>query len=313
MTNQVNTLETKALHTKAVEIAKRFHDAESELIDILQTLDEKRVFIHLGYSSLFDYAVKALKLSEANSSNFITVARKSKTVPELKMAIRLGDITVSKARKITPVLTKENSSHWLELAKTLPKFKLEKEVAKVQPQTITPERAKYVTETRLELKLGVSEDLMKKLRRAQDLTSQKTRRPATLEGTLEALIENYLKKHDPVKKAERNNQSAEGNNHRFERNIQRIDGNNQLQKDGFNNNAAASVPGTRYISAQQKHQVNLRDQGRCAHVNESGHRCESQRWVEIHHIKALSLNGTNDTHNLQTLCHGHHKQKHLYQ
>src|SRR4051812_48212484 len=127
--------EFETLHKAAVTIARKFHEAESALIDILQKIDDRKIFLKLEFTSLFDYAVKGLKLSEANASNFITVARKSKTVPELKQAIAAGEITVSKARKITPVITKQNQAHWIEMAKILPKQKLEKEVAKVMPET----------------------------------------------------------------------------------------------------------------------------------------------------------------------------------
>ena len=275
----------KSIHEQAVEIAKRFRKAEYDLIDILQQIDDKKVFMHLGYSSLFDYALRALKLSEANTSNFIAVARKSKCIPELKKAIHSGDLSVSKARKITPVITKENSQHWLELAKTLPKPKLEKEVAKVCPKQATPEQAKYVSESRMELKLGISEQLLAKLKRAQNIVSQKTKKHATWEDTLAAALDIYLQKQDPVEKAKRNS---------------KID------------DAAASVPGTRYISSAQKHQVHLRDKGQCTHIDNQGQRCEHQRWLAIHHKVPLSQKGSNDTENLQTLCVSHHKQLHLF-
>ena len=154
------------LHQRALTVAKKFREAESELIDLLQEIDTQKTFREVGYTSLFEYAVKALKLSEANASNFITVARKSKSVPELQLAINAGDLTVSKARKITPILTTENSGHWIEMAKTLSKPQLEKEVARVAPQTLTPERIKYVTADRLEFKIGISEEIMVKLKRA---------------------------------------------------------------------------------------------------------------------------------------------------
>jgi hypothetical protein len=263
-------MDFETLHKKAIEIARVFHTAESDLIDILQHIDEKKVFVRLGFSSLFDYATRALKLSEAHASNFITVARKSKTIPELKHAIRSGVLTVSKARKITPVLTTDNSTHWIELAKTLSKPKLEKEVARLKPQTLTPERARYVTESRLELKLGVSEDLMKKLKRAQDLVSQKTRTSATFEDTLSELLNVYLQKQDPVEKAKRSL-------------IKRSSADASASVPGTHEtNSSVFIPGARYIHAAIKHAVNLRDQGQCAHVDENGNRCQARRWIEIH-------------------------------
>jgi 5-methylcytosine-specific restriction endonuclease McrA len=282
---------TQTLHSQALSIAARFHKAESELIDILQKIDDQKIFMKLGYSSLFDYAVRALKLSEANAYNFITIARKSKTIPELKIAIASGELTVSKARKITPILTRENSSHWLELARTLSKQELEKAVARVMPQTATSEGAKYVSGNRLELKLGVSEDLLKKLRRAQDLTSQKTRSPASFEETLSEVLEFFLQRNDPVEKAKRNSKQIP----------EPVPGQAPLHRRA-----------RRYISANTKHQIHLRDQGRCAHKDKEGQRCGSRRWLEIHHQIPLSQNGSNGVQNLKTLCHNHHKLQHLF-
>jgi len=96
----IKKLKHTELHERAVTITKKFHHTESELIDVLQEIDEHKVFLAFGYSSLYDYATKSLKLSEANASNFITVARKSIIIPELKLAIRDGSLTVSKGRKI---------------------------------------------------------------------------------------------------------------------------------------------------------------------------------------------------------------------
>ena len=110
-----------------VHLAQKLRYIESEFIEKLQEADSKKIFLYYQYNSLFEYAVKKLKLSESNAFNFITVARKAKEIPELKNEIKSGNITVSKARKITPVLNKNNSSLWLEKAKSLSQKKLEKE------------------------------------------------------------------------------------------------------------------------------------------------------------------------------------------
>ncbi|MCB9084872.1 MAG: HNH endonuclease [Bdellovibrionaceae bacterium] len=56
---------------------------------------------------------------------------------------------------------------------------------------------------RVQLQVGISEKLMIKIRRAQDLMSQKTKKPANLEITMESMVDLYLEKHDPLKRAER--------------------------------------------------------------------------------------------------------------
>lgn len=66
-----------SLHSQALEAAKRFKQAEADLLEIFQKIEDARVFSKLGYASLFEYGVKALGLSEANTYAFIQVARKS--------------------------------------------------------------------------------------------------------------------------------------------------------------------------------------------------------------------------------------------
>jgi 5-methylcytosine-specific restriction endonuclease McrA len=288
--NQNRVSRHEDLHEKALSRAKAFHRAEAELLDILQELDSAKTFLHYRCTSLYDYCLKYLKLSEANTASFIRVSRKSDEVPELKEAIRKQEITISKAQRIASVMTKENSDHWLELAKTLPKSQLEKEVAKVAPKEATPEKAKYVSEDRININMGVSENCMQKFRRVQDLVSQKNRKHSSLEESLEVLLEFYLQRNDPVAKAQRNviSETAAGNQ-------------------------SATVPGhsnsQKPLLAQTKHQVNLRDQGQCTFVSD-GNRCENQRWIEFHHVVPRSKGGSNNLENLVTLCSAHHRMQH---
>lgn len=191
-------------------------------------------------------------------------------------------------------MTKDNSEHWLELAKTLPKPQLEKAVAKVSPQAATPEKAKYISEDRLQLNMGVSEKTMQKLRRAQDLVSQKTRRMASLEDALEVLLETYLQKNDPIEIAKRNVKTEGTVAQAQALKSQPCPGHGKLRKP---------------LPAQIKHQITLRDQGQCTHVEE-GKRCDSQRWIEFHHQIPLHKGGSDNLNNLTTLCWAHHRLRH---
>ena len=130
------------LHEKAIE-EERFKQAESELISILQEIDEQKTFRLLGYSSLFQYAVAGLKISENEAYTLITVSRKSKQIPELKQAISIGKINTSQARRITAVITSKNQTEWIEKAATLSRRELEKEIVRIAPKEATPEKLTY--------------------------------------------------------------------------------------------------------------------------------------------------------------------------
>jgi hypothetical protein len=284
----------ESIHKKALEIARHFHKAESDLISVLQEIDRKKIFIHVGFNSLFDYATKALKLSEANASAFIAISRKSESVPALKAAIESGNLTVSKARRLTSVISKENSSYWIELACTL--------------------------------------------KRAQDLVSQKSKKAASYEETLSALLEFFLKRQDPLEKAKRNIKKGDTN----------ADDNIGADANIFTDNAFASGPGhvksgsldikdepkeslqarkvshsikpkkafnpsraRKSLDAQTLHRLHIRDGCQCSFQSESGVRCMQRRWLHIHHKNPLSHGGSNEFENLQTLCQNHHKLMHL--
>ncbi|MEW6057676.1 MAG: HNH endonuclease, partial [Bdellovibrionota bacterium] len=176
---------------------------EADLLEVITKVDEHRVFVELGFSSLFAYCTESLKLSESTAYNAITVARKSKQVPALKQQISQGSLSIAKARKLAAVITKENQKHWLDLAIKLPRRELERQIAKVNPKAAVQERAIYVSDTRLELKLGISEALMNRLKRVQDILSQRAQKAVSLEQALGEIVEEFLERKDPVRKAER--------------------------------------------------------------------------------------------------------------
>ena len=286
------------IHKKALEVARRFKRAEADLISVLQEVESARVFVKLGFTSLFTYCVQALGLSESVAANFIVVARKAREVPVLQAAIESGILSVSKARKITPVLTFANQEEWIEKAKLLPTRKLEEEVARVAPKEATPERIKFVSEDRVELRLGLSKATKEKLKRVQDLESRRTARSVSIEETLEAMLDVYLQSKDPIKRAERV--------------LKR-------KTNPIENNAPACVTGQverreagkrKPIPAVIRHQALLRDEGRCVHLDEQGERCENRRWVDLHHILPRSLGGADTVENLAALCSAHHRMEH---
>ncbi len=312
---------TNAIHEKALQAVLNFKRCEVELIEVLAQVDQHKVYYALGYSSLFKYATDGLGLSPECAYIFINVSRKSIEVPALKEEIRLGTITVSKAKRITPVLNTNNQEYWLHLAKTASKRELEKYVAAANPQEWIRESLNYVGSdkevgekvrlkslnfadgnlplTRVQLQVGVSETLMLKLRRVQDLVSQKTRSSASLETAFEAMAELYLAKHDPVKKAER--QKIRGK-------LQRAESSNPSdleQGPGPVNNFRAPLP------SRVKHEVYLKFGGQCTHQDELGRKCTARRHLEIHHIVEVAKGGQNELSNLTLLCSGHHRAHHF--
>ncbi len=311
------------LHQRAVEAAKRFFKAEAELLDLIQKIDACKGFRDLGHASLFSYAVGELKLSESTALNLIGVARKAVQVPALKVEIQLGNLSVCKARKIVPVLNIQNQAEWIEKAKTLPARKLEKEIARVAPQALVPDRVRYLTQSKVALTVALDEKTMEAIKRVQDLESQRKGRPVTLEEALVAMSALFLERNDPVEKAKRAaakisvavstgkvaNTGAVANagavaNVGVPVSVVAIVKNAPERSDVTWHTDRIPIP------AATEHDVTLRDGAQCTAVERDGRRCEQRKWLHVHHIRPVSMGGGNFPENLTTLCSAHHRMRH---
>ncbi|MEZ4750613.1 MAG: HNH endonuclease signature motif containing protein [Bdellovibrionota bacterium] len=305
------------LHTRAIECATKYRKLEGELLDLIQQIDTQKLFRDLGYSSLFTYLVSALRLSESQAFNFINVARKATEVPALKTQILSGALSVSKARKIVPVLTTANQQEWIPKAIALPQKEIERQVADTQPSLKIPERLSPKTAGRTELRCGLSVEVEAKLKRAQDLLSTRKRRGVSLEETLEEVLEYYLRKKDPVRKA-RGKQLRRSERQTATNTRTPIPKRStaapliELSKPVARQVNEPRPRRTRYLPAPVRQTVNARDEGRCRYREPDGKRCRHTRWVEIHHLHEFSRGGPHEAPNLITLCHAHHGFVHRY-
>ena len=214
------------------------------------------------------------------------------------------------------------------------------------PQQAVPETATYVAPTenipekvqikqrvpRIALQMGVSEKLMLKIRDVQHLESQRQKKTVSLEETLEVLIELYLEKKDPVRRAKRQKIRGKVTAHSLEsveRVIKNLRGNSShdelnpeemakpKQSHGTQKGELSAVPRHRKskrkpIPAPILHQVQLRDEGQYSYYDSKGRRCSAKRFLEVHHRKPVAQGGGNEVANLQLLCASHHKMQHLH-
>ncbi len=213
---------------------------------------------------------------------------KSEEIPEIRTAVVQGELTLSQARRIVPVLTKENHRQWIEKAKSLSQRELEREVTTVNPKAHIVEKIKPVAKTLSELKVGVDEATEKNLEFLKDILSQKTGKPATLGQVIAWTAAVTREKYDPMRKAQRAISSGKI-----------LPALTQV-----------STGARRTIAAAVRHSVILRDGIQCAFVDGDGRRCEQKRWLDTHHITPVVDSGRNTIDNLRTLCRAHHSLMH---
>jgi hypothetical protein len=297
----------KSLHEKALSLAMQYKTLQMGLLDVLQEIDATKAFKHLGFGSLWEYCRWGLTLSESDASAFIRVARKSVEVPELKRAVREGRINLSAAKRVASVVTAENKNEWLKKASELSQRELEMAIAEQDPKALVRDRIKPLREDKLELKCCISLESERLIRRVQDIESQRRRENVDLEQALIAMAQAYLRANDPVERAKR--QKMRRCSHKG--GVLSLSSETTKPENGADR---ASPPVFRSIRTPMPqavtHAVNRRDEGRCVWTDPRGKRCESRRFVELHHIQPLSHGGKHDVQNIATVCKGHHQAIH---
>ncbi len=303
-----------SLRERARQVASKYSKCEAELISVIQEVSRARAFEKWGFTSLFDYCVRELKLSEASSCNFTAVARKAAEVPALAAAIQAGELSVSKARKIVPVLTNDNHDEWLSLAKNSTTRQVEKAVAVANPQAIVKEKLKYVGENRVLMTAEFSEEEIGLLKRVADLVSQKTKKACSQREALVAGLRSYIERNDPVAKAERATTRVECSGAGLTKLQNRKNETSAFPHAGSTQSLRKSVAGQKHkrqtYPAALVHAVTIRDERQCTRRSIDGSRCGATRWLDVHHIVPRSIGGADTLENLTTLCSAHHRMEH---
>jgi len=289
------------LHQKITETVKEYRNQEAILIELTQEADFTKLYLELGYSSLFEYLNQGQGISAATVSNLITVARKSVKIPEMMEAIASGEVGLAKLRKVSSVITSENKSEWIEKSKKLSCRELEKEVAKVS--TYKPRRDFWqrINVDYFRLSIDATEDFKALAERAQDVFSKKCQANKTLTEVFEWAINEALAKHDPLIKAERAKAKMKSVTAKKSTPSSKPDPTSQ----SVTLDAGPTDNERKHIPQHILNQVVLRDKGRCS-FQKHGRRCHHRRFLDIHHIKPVKDGGQNTVENLATLCEMHH-------
>ena len=87
--------------------------ATSKVLDYLNEIDKRRLWIREGYSSLFDFCMRYLGYSEGEANRRIQAARLSQKVEEVKPLLEQGQISLSSLTLLSPVLTPNNAKELL--------------------------------------------------------------------------------------------------------------------------------------------------------------------------------------------------------
>ncbi len=181
-----------SIHQRLLKLRQQEKQITSEILEVLQLMEDKRGYLKVGYSSLYDYLVRGLGYSESTAYQRQSCLRLCRDIPEIKQKIDDGVLSFS---AITMVYkTAKNKS--LEEKKKLIASIENKSSREVKEMFMEPAREikvkKQVYQDKVHIRLELSHDQYDKLQRLKSLKSHKH----DFESLFEALIDKELKQFE---------------------------------------------------------------------------------------------------------------------
>jgi hypothetical protein len=275
----------------------------ARLLAHLVEVEERRLHLEAACPSMFQFCVRKLGMSEDEACRRIHAARLARRFPDLLVRIERGALTLSTIALLHDTLTEATYEELVEAAAGKTKAEVQALLAKRSPIPDVPAaimamptqppiatlgveavqapaaaggwQLAPLSETRHKVQFTASDELRKKLERAQDLM-----RHANAEGDLAIVVERAL---DLL--------------------LERL----EKQRLGKTSRPTPSRErsGTARVSRATRRAVFERDGERCTFTDAEGHRCPATSWLELDHVIPRARDGTNEVGNLRVRCRAH--------
>ena len=218
-------LSNEALLALALQKSKDERELTLEVVNLICEVDRRRLYLPLGFGSLFDFVVQKLGFEEGAALRRISAARLIQAVPEVEQKLSQGRLSLSVLsqaqsffRKEEKLLAQASGKARVRLATKEKReilLKLENQSAReaqktllgLSPEQVTlAETQRVVGSEHTELKLVIKDTLREKLERLKCLLSHKNPNMTTAE-LIEELAELALQKLDPQRKGQTKRQT----------------------------------------------------------------------------------------------------------
>jgi hypothetical protein len=275
----------------------------ARLIVYLAEIEHRRLHLFAGFSSMFEFCVKELCLSEGEAFRRLTVARLGRKFPVIHSLVASGEVHLSALVLLRPYLTGENHAELFQAVRGKSKRDVEMLLATRFPRRDEPARMRPVAPERFRIEFTASATLREKLERCLDLSSHAN--PARDLGfVIERAVELLLVKleRERLGKAERPRLRTIPT--RKPGAAPTTDSPRVASPRG---EATGDVSAPRHVSNAARRAVFERDGCRCTYVSCDGQRCQATAFLELDHVVPRALGGGSEANNLRVCCRAHNR------
>ena len=296
--------------------AGRERDATVRLIALLVQIDERRLYLGEGCSSLFTYCTRVLRLSEHAAYGRIEAARAARHFPIVLDLLAAGDLTLTAITLLAPHLTEDNHADVLEGARHKSKRDVEHIVAHLRPQPDVPTTVRQLPQPASSSACPSAPVVEANLN--GDTLAALAPAPASRPAEVTPLAPERYKvqftvsrdTHEKLRRVQNLLRHSIPNGDPaaiFDRaltvllaDLERA----KLAAVARPRAARAVAAGSRHTPAAVRREVWKRDGGQCAFIGTAG-RCTERGFLEFHHVEPYAAGGAATVENIELRCRAH--------
>ncbi|HEV8352563.1 MAG TPA: HNH endonuclease signature motif containing protein [bacterium] len=319
--SEVKQLSDRDLLARVEVLAQREREATATLIAHLAELEERRLYLGEGCSTLFAYCMRVLHCSEYSAYRRAEAARVARRYPVILEMLAAGSINLTTIRVLAPELTPANHQKLLEAAKDKGRHEVERLVAGLRPRLAVPSTirqlptrtASLVFNPAPEADAGGDEATTPA---APVLEIRPPKRPVVVPLSPRRFKVEFTataETHDMLRRAQNllRHQIPSGDAGEVIAKALRLLV-RELEKEKIAatdrpRGGRGTDPHSRHIPAEVKRKVWERDGGACAFVAHNGRRCGERTFVEFHHLDPHAVGGQATVDNIELRCRAHNE------
>jgi hypothetical protein len=309
------------------------HCTTADLLAHIGEVDDRRLYLPAAHSSMYQYCVHELHMSEDTTYKRIRVARTARQFPVIFEAVADGRLHLSAVVLLSPHLTRETVADLLTAATHKTKSEIERMLAERFPQPDMPTLVQAlvpvmasgqlapgpVETTTLELAPGPVASVeataisLAPERVAQSISIVARPRLTPLSPgrfAWQVTVSQHAQDQLTYAQALLGHAVPSGDvatvlEQALDEYVEALE--RQKFAKCARSRPRRGAPKGRYVPAEVRRTVFQRDEGRCTFVSNSGKRCEAISRLEFDHIEPVGMGGQSATKNLRLRCRAHNQ------
>jgi hypothetical protein len=314
-------LSDRELLAKVELLANQERETDAALIGHLAVLDERRLYLSEGCSSLFTYCMQVLHVSEAAAYDRMEVARTVRKYPLILEMLADGSLTLTTARLLAPALTPANHRRLLESAADKTKRDVLKLVVRRRPLADVPASIRQLPSRTASLVFTPSSQAEAANDQAPPAEAPVLEIRPPKRSVVVPLSPRRFKveftateeTHDLLRRAQDllrhqipNGDVGEVITKALKVLVRELE-KEKIAATGRPRGSRGTNPRSRHTPAKVKREVWKRDGGACAFVAPNGRRCNERGFREFHHVDPYAVGGKATVDNVELRCRAHNE------